>query len=308
MSSSAAGCNIVLNNGQTAVVMCVNDTPGEQVTQCRQSLVSQAGSDTAVQVQPLSKISSLPNSSFDAVCLIEPVALSRLDFSGFLRVLKPNGTCWLLKLATVSPNGPGAAVDKVQSNFTLNGFIAASVEACSVSVPDDVRDTLKSPFDCNDDLVFLKARAAKPSYEVGDSAPVTISIPANRKAEAVNAWTLSANDMVDDDILDSDAILDAEDLKKPDPASLQAACGTADATQPAGKRKACKNCTCGLAEELDAEEGNMQAASEHNPASSCGNCYLGDAFRCSSCPYRGMPAFKPGEKVALPALAMHDDI
>lgn len=90
-------------------------------------------------------------------------------------------------------------------------------------------------------------------------------------------------------------------------------CGTT------GKRKACKDCSCGLAEELSAENGGGGGAkATPTQQSSCGSvsgrvilfifddnyclfaqCYLGDAFRCASCPYLGMPAFKPGEKIQL---------
>nr|KAG5696626.1 hypothetical protein BaRGS_034087 [Batillaria attramentaria] len=126
--------------------------------------------------------------------------------------------------------------------------------------------------------------------------------PAAKDPEVAKVWSLSSSDLVDEDVelIDEDTLLDEDDLKKPDPASLRASC--ADGPK---KRKACKNCTCGLAEELDQESSKKNAQPK---TSACGNCYLGDAFRCASCPYLGMPAFKPGEKIRLSSQQLKADI
>jgi len=105
----------------------------------------------------------------------------------------------------------------------------------------------------------------------------------------------TAQSISDRNTIDASNLLTDKDKEKPTAESLKAACGTGK------KRRACAGCTCGLAEELnstDVEKADAvraeAVASGSAPKSACGSCYLGDAFRCASCPYLGMPAFKPG--------------
>ena len=68
--------------------------------------------------------------------------------------------------------------------------------------------------------------------------------------------------------------------------------------------KPCKNCTCGRAE----KESTETKIIDPNFKSDCGKCYLGDAFRCAGCPYRGKPAFEPGDKIQLTTKSNVSDI
>ncbi|KAI9851478.1 MAG: electron carrier [Thelocarpon superellum] len=116
-----------------------------------------------------------------------------------------------------------------------------------------------------------------------------------------------------EELIDENTLLDEEDLARP---IIQ----PADCRPKSGKRRrACKDCTCGLKERLEKEDSSKRSAADQalqtlrlgandlaevdftveGQVGSCGSCALGDAFRCDGCPYIGLPAFKPGEEVRL---------
>ena len=114
-------------------------------------------------------------------------------------------------------------------------------------------------------------------------------------------------DYDDDDVsIDEDGLIDG----KVDTVSM-IVCGKSKTK----KKRACKDCTCGMKEEEEQEVDRIRSQQEKvikfteeelteidftidgKKVGGCGSCSLGDAFRCSGCPYLGLPAFKPGDNV-----------
>ncbi|KAG0719983.1 Anamorsin [Chionoecetes opilio] len=183
-----------------------------------------------------------------------------------LRVLRPGGS---LTLRTTHPAD-------LRSTLTLGGFTNVS-PAGNANLTDEQKRGLVTP--------VLEVTCKKPDFEVGSS----LRLPGAGPPPAAT-WNIDLGD--DLDLASPDDLLTEEDLAVPEPSSLKV-CGTT------GQRKACRSCVCGLKEELEGEEQEQKEEERKTFKSSCGSCYLGDAFRCASCPYLGMPAFKPGDKVKL---------
>ncbi|KAI9368332.1 Fe-S cluster assembly protein dre2 [Aspergillus egyptiacus] len=161
--------------------------------------------------------------------------------------------------------------------------------------------------------------------DVGNGAAVPLKLGRKKKAAPAPApaptpivqpppiISSEDNDLGDDELIDEDTLLSAEDLKRPivPPPECQPKAGK--------RRRACKDCTCGLAAQIEAEDKERRENADKNlnvmklesddlneldftvqgKTGSCGNCALGDAFRCDGCPFIGLPAFKPGQEVQI---------
>jgi anamorsin len=213
-------------------------------------------------------LANYSQSSFDCILsnMLTTIQHTTIILNEYLKLLKPKGS---LILWDSSAN--------LESELKLNGF--ANVKASTeFSLP-------------NSNLISFYSE--KPNFEVGSVRKLNLTKKPPQQKQPNKVWQLASDDIGESDLIDTDALLDEDDLKKPDLSKYD--CGTSDTKT--GKKKACKNCSCGLAEEL--EKGVANEIQSQPKASACGSCYLGDAFRCASCPYLGMPSFKPGEKIQL---------
>lgn len=237
---------------------------------------------TIVSTKELEKCINL--SSYDVIISIfkRSCPNPKILLEECLQMLKPGGTLVIYE-SFQQKEDAHSIYDERLSSLKLAGFKVKTQENLDSK---ELKNLLLSIYNDIDNVCEIAAE--KPSFEIGSR--VTINFGEKKSS---NVWKLDSAE--DEELIDEDELLDEDDIVKPITSSLRV-CSTT------GKRKACKDCSCGLAEELSGKTAPQETAK-----SSCGNCYLGDAFRCASCPYLGMPAFKPGEKVVLPESQLKAD-
>ena len=73
-------------------------------------------------------LGTIPGSSYDVVCIVDPVVATSIDLAAILRILRPDGILWTLQLTVQSDATSKLAVDIIISAFTLDGYVKPHAE------------------------------------------------------------------------------------------------------------------------------------------------------------------------------------
>jgi len=103
------GCNhlrLTLSFDTLSLNNCSHKTLNysENVSSC-------VGSTGAVRIAASSKLGTIPGSSYDVVCIVDPVVATSIDLAAILRILRPDGILWILQLTVQSDATSKLAVD-----------------------------------------------------------------------------------------------------------------------------------------------------------------------------------------------------
>jgi hypothetical protein len=142
------------------------------------------------------------------------------------------------------------------------------------------------------------------------SGPISVALPLRKKAKEAepaapatveSVWKVMATSSSEElgiDLVDPDSLLNEDDLNA---GGKESECGAIRVAGAGKKRRACKDCSCGFAEEILKDENATESHHDDHDhkTGGCGACAKGDAFRCATCPYRGLPTFTPGSKPAV---------
>lgn len=224
--------------------------------------------------------------SFDVVYAISRGSQDSPMLSQILKSLKPGGKFIIREPIIKTPNVKAIPLRSEQELFlalTMKGFIDIKTKVSDDQFLFSGMDESMKPH-----IAVVDMSSSKPAWNIGTAESLRIplkksKIETSQEKKTVPTWTLGGDSINEDDLVDEDNLLEEKDklvsTKKKDDCEIG----------KGGQKKACKNCTCGRKEGVSKEAQPMYK-------SSCGNCYLGDAFRCSGCPYLGTPAFKPGQE------------
>ncbi|KAJ5096742.1 Cytokine-induced anti-apoptosis inhibitor 1 [Penicillium angulare] len=249
-------------------------------------------------------------------------------------VTLPSNTYDLVLILTDSTGSRRSEALQLLTRDVYTALVPAMKPGAKLQTEDKALDTSEAMEAVLSGLVQNSTGFEKPNYEQASAVPLKFGLKKKNKtttpAPAVappmgiqmngngfglNGMNGTNHDRDDaDELINEDSLLDEEDFTRPimPPPECQPKTGR--------RRKACKDCTCGLSERLEAEDKERRANAdkslnvmklatddlaeldftvEGKQTGSCGSCALGDAFRCDGCPYLGLPAFKPGQEVSI---------
>ncbi|KDN52749.1 DUF689-domain-containing protein [Tilletiaria anomala UBC 951] len=308
--------------------------------------------------------SSLTDSAFQSAHLIMPLqeAQNAVLLTALFSALEPGSSIAVENAGTNTTTAHEIEVlgKKVKAELLIAGFAELSIEGNGQQQRIQGRKPVAAGSSEASNGSTGASTALPLRRKLNGASAAGINRSAGSKAAKKALWATTPNSNAP--LIDAEALLTAADKINPN-AVRGSDCPPVQpgfsATGGTKRKKACKDCTCGLRELQDAEDAVaasgtgqwqqeiVQLAEEDNDlpdakkqdsgvirrevietvmgadgkekkvkrihvetkgaTSSCGSCFLGDAFRCSSCPYLGLPAFKPGETVQIPA-NMDDDI
>ena len=205
-------------------------------------------------------ILALPNTEETSGQVDKDYAELKAVFSKILDSMQPGGRVLI-----------GRANEQVTKEAILSGFLVENenqqVPLYSVVLYVNVQTVLVKP--ASTAAVPLNLKRSRPS---------------SKPKKKLDFLSLDSSDTIDESTL-----LHPQDFTKPIIQPQECA------PAPGKRRKACKNCTCGLKDLEDSENENARKLpvvvlgedeldfTVQGKSSSCGSCSLGDAFRCSGC-------------------------